>query len=139
MLLLTALSAAAADYTYSSTNTLQATNTITASTTNTYAGTNKFDATRYRAGELTVGFTGAGTASNNLVLTFVGGPDGTNWDYGQLLAFSIPAQGTNAAFWRTNLDLKTVGYLKAYQVINTNANDLTNVAVNVWTKNVPRN
>jgi hypothetical protein len=115
------------------------TNTITAASTNTYAGTNYLDFTRYREALLAVSGQSAGNVSNYVGQSWLTSPDSTNWDYGSVITFELRSEGTNLVLRSTPVDWTTIGYLRPYQVWNTNASDFTNVNVGVWTKSVPRN
>jgi len=140
ILILLALTAqiCAAQY-YTLHTNLYHTNVIAGLTTNTYAGTNFLDFTRYREGLLSLSGQSANTGSNFIGQSWQVSRDSTNWDSALLVSFQMQSHGLTFVAASTPVDWTTYGYLRPYQVWNTNSADFTNFSTGVWTKSVPRN
>lgn len=106
--------------TYVRTN-MQVAATITNGTTYTYAGTNFIDAQRYGEVVLENRTHGNAASTNNVVWTFKLSADGTN--YGDNAVFTWVAR---PGYDYTNITLGAMGFIKPYQRISTNAENLTN-------------
>lgn len=100
--------------------------TVTNSSTYTYAGTNLVDATRYSEAGFVASNTGNAAGTNNVVWTFQVSADGTNWATAPTFTWL-----TGPGVTITNWNLGTLGFIRPYQRVSTNAEPLTNTLFGV--------
>lgn len=121
-----------------STNLFQ-TNTVAASITLTSTVTNSLDVRRYSTVGIVAVWSGSNTNTNSVSWSFQSSPDGTNWETATRYTLAGTSYGTNRVTIATNVDVRDVGWLRPWQVINSCTNSLTNVVVYGLTKEFPRN
>ncbi len=116
------------------------TNTIQSSVTLTYLGTNCLDVTRYKTFSVTATGSGTNISTNTLTFTFKSGLTTTNFETLPSYTLSGTVYGTNPFCITSNfLCPDGVGYVKAYTIVSS----VTNTITNAWTYGVlkiyPRN
>lgn len=139
IILLASVSLTAFGQFYQLSTNLTQTNLVAASSTQTSTLTNTLDVRRFRTIGIAAIWSGSTTATNQVTWTFLGSPDGTNWEVYPRWSLVATNYGTNRVTAATNVSVLDAGYVKPYQVINSSSAILTNVSVFGQVKEYPRN
>ena len=131
MLALCSLAAVAQQYGY---GTLLAGGTNSVLGTETRVYTTAAGLTKYEDCTLWVSFKAVSTATGVVDFKLHKSLDGVLWDTTQTALFRLTSDGTTLVNGLTNIALGAIGYIKLGSSINTQAVDLTNITIRVYTK-----